>query len=180
MQTNKKILINKEDIIPTAQRMRDEGRMLLLIHGHRDTEGQPVICYDYFVGDVFESYEVRGEETLPDISPIYDLAAAWPEREINELIGVTFEGLDCSERLFLPENMAEEMKGQILVTPLEELRKARNISQEELAAALEVSRQTIGSLERGRYNPSILLAFKIARYFDLTIEDIFIYEEDAT
>ncbi|MDR3998141.1 MAG: helix-turn-helix transcriptional regulator [Evtepia sp.] len=62
---------------------------------------------------------------------------------------------------------------------LEELRKARNISQEELAAALEVSRQTIGSLERGRYNPSILLAFRIARYFDLTIEDIFIYEEDA-
>ena len=62
---------------------------------------------------------------------------------------------------------------------LEELRKARNISQEELAAELEVSRQTIGSLERGRYNPSILLAFKIARYFDLTIEDIFIYEEDA-
>ena len=62
---------------------------------------------------------------------------------------------------------------------LEELRNARNISQEELAAALEVSRQTIGSLERGRYNPSILLAFKIARYFDLTIEDIFIYEEDA-
>ena len=63
---------------------------------------------------------------------------------------------------------------------LEELRKARNISQEELAAALEVSRQTIGSLERGRYNPSILLAFKIARYFDLTIEDIFIYEEEGT
>ena len=62
---------------------------------------------------------------------------------------------------------------------LEELRKARNISQEELAAALEVSRQTIGSLERGRYNPSILLAFKIARYIDLTIEDIFLYEEDA-
>ena len=62
---------------------------------------------------------------------------------------------------------------------LEELRKARGIKQEELAEALEVSRQTIGSLERGRYNPSILLAFKIARYFDLTIEDIFIYEEDA-
>ena len=62
---------------------------------------------------------------------------------------------------------------------LEELRKARGLRQEELAAALEVSRQTIGSLERGRYNPSILLAFKIARYFDLTIEDIFIYEEDA-
>ena len=61
---------------------------------------------------------------------------------------------------------------------LEELRKQRGIRQEELAAALEVSRQTIGSLENGRYNPSILLAFKIARYFGLSIEDIFIYEEE--
>ena len=62
---------------------------------------------------------------------------------------------------------------------LEELRKARGIRQEELANDLEVSRQTIGSLENGRYNPSILLAFKLARYFGLQIEDIFIYEEDA-
>lgn len=61
---------------------------------------------------------------------------------------------------------------------LEELRKERGIKQEELAAVLEVSRQTIGSLENGRYNPSILLAFKIAKYFGLRIEDIFIYEED--
>ena len=61
---------------------------------------------------------------------------------------------------------------------LEELRKARGIKQEELAASLEVSHQTIGALENGRYNPSILLAFKIARYFGLTIEEIFIYEED--
>ena len=61
---------------------------------------------------------------------------------------------------------------------LEELRKARGIRQEELANALEVSRQTIGSLENGRYNPSILLAFKIARYFGMQIEDIFIYEEE--
>jgi len=61
---------------------------------------------------------------------------------------------------------------------LEKLRKERGIKQEELAAALEVSRQTIGSLENGRYNPSIILAFKIARYFQMSIEDIFIYEED--
>ncbi len=60
---------------------------------------------------------------------------------------------------------------------LEELRKQRGLRQEELAAALEVSRQTIGSLENGRYNPSIQLAFKLAKYFGLTIEDIFIYEE---
>ena len=61
---------------------------------------------------------------------------------------------------------------------LEELRKQRGIRQEELAAALEVSRQTIGSLENGRYNTSILLAFKIARYFGMSIEEIFIYEEE--
>ena len=61
---------------------------------------------------------------------------------------------------------------------LEKLRKERGIKQEELAADLEVSRQTIGSLENGRYNPSIILAFKIARYFQMSIEDIFIYEED--
>ena len=63
---------------------------------------------------------------------------------------------------------------------LEQLRKQRGISQEELADALQVSRQTVGSLENGRYNPSILLAFKLARFFGMTIEEIFIYEEDAT
>ena len=63
---------------------------------------------------------------------------------------------------------------------LEEIRKARGIKQEDLATELGVSRQTISSLEKGRYNPSILLAFKLARYFGTTIEDIFIYEEDGT
>lgn len=62
---------------------------------------------------------------------------------------------------------------------LEELRKQRGIKQEDLATILEVSRQTIGSLENGRYNPSILLAFKIAKYFNMSIEEIFIYKEDA-
>jgi len=61
---------------------------------------------------------------------------------------------------------------------LEEIRKHSGIKQEELAAALEVSRQTIGSLENGRYNPSIILAFKIAKYFGMSIEEIFIYEEE--
>jgi len=62
---------------------------------------------------------------------------------------------------------------------LEQLRKQRGISQEELADALQVSRQTVGSLENGRYNPSILLAFKIARYFGMAIEDIFLYEDEG-
>ena len=53
---------------------------------------------------------------------------------------------------------------------LEEIRKEKQITQEELASALEVSRQTISSLEKGRYNPSIILAFKIARYFNMSKE----------
>ena len=60
---------------------------------------------------------------------------------------------------------------------LEELRRERGVSQAELGQALEVSRQTIISLEKGRYNPSILLAFRVSRYFDLPIEEIFLYDD---
>ena len=60
---------------------------------------------------------------------------------------------------------------------LEELRKAHGMTQEDLADVLEVSRQTVGSLENGRHNPSIILAFKIARLFHTTIEEVFLYEE---
>ena len=76
------------------------------------------------------------------------------------------------------ESLLSIEKRNILKNRLEELRKQKGIKQEDLAAALEVSRQTIGSLENGRYNPSILLAFNIARYFNMHIEDIFIYEEE--
>ena len=59
-----------------------------------------------------------------------------------------------------------------------ELRRERRITQEELGAAVGVTRQTIISLENGRYNASLLLAHKIARYFVLTIEELFLFEED--
>ena len=60
---------------------------------------------------------------------------------------------------------------------IESIRKEKGIRQEEFAKAMGVSRQTISSLENGRYNPSILLAYKIAKYFDMTIEEVFIFEE---
>ena len=62
---------------------------------------------------------------------------------------------------------------------IEEIRKGLGMRQEELAEALQVSRQTISSLENGRYNPSILLAFKIAEYFGMSIEEIFIYKGES-
>lgn len=60
---------------------------------------------------------------------------------------------------------------------LETLRKQYNVKQETFAEAMGVSRQTISSIETGKYNPSIILAIKIARYFNLAVEDIFIFEE---
>ncbi len=61
---------------------------------------------------------------------------------------------------------------------IEEIRKERGIKQDDFAKSMGVSRQTISSLENGRYNPSIILAFKIAKYFDTTIEEVFLIEED--
>ena len=62
---------------------------------------------------------------------------------------------------------------------IEALRNQRGIRQEELGKLLGVSRQTISSLENGRYNPSFLLAYKIAKYFNMSIEEVFIFEEEA-
>ena len=61
---------------------------------------------------------------------------------------------------------------------IEQIRKERGIRQDEFAKIMGVSRQTISSLETGRYNPSIFLAYKIAKYFDMTIEEVFIFDEE--
>ena len=61
---------------------------------------------------------------------------------------------------------------------IEEIRNQKNIKQEDFAKHMGVSRQTISSLENGRYNPSIILAYKIAKYFEMRIEDVFIFEDE--
>ena len=130
MQEYKRIDITSEQIVPIAERMRKSGRYLVMIHAFIDKDGQMDISYDYAVDPAIESYHVAGETKVPSIAPIYDTAAEWPERELNELFGIEFEGLDVSKRLFLPEDMLEmQGKGQIMVTPLKEL-VAKNIRQE--------------------------------------------------
>ena len=62
---------------------------------------------------------------------------------------------------------------------IEEIRKARGIRQEDFAKQMGVSRQTISSLETGRYNPSIFLAYKIAKFFGMTIEEVFLFDEEG-
>ena len=61
---------------------------------------------------------------------------------------------------------------------VEESRKEKGIRQEDFAKLMGVSRQTISSLETGKYNPSIFLAYKIAKYFEMSIEEVFIFDEE--
>lgn len=120
MQGYKKIIITKEEVVPTAQKMREKGITLAMIHAYLDEEGKGHVSYEYEIGPDIESYTVEGENVLPTISHIYDLAAQWPEREIMELMDIMFEGVDTSKRLFMPDTMLSG-QGQILVTPMDKL-----------------------------------------------------------
>lgn len=120
MQEYKKISITKDEIVPTAERMRAAGVPLAMIHGFINDQGKPNVSYEYVVANGIESYTVDGESVLPSIAGIYDLGAEWPERELMELMEITFEGVDTSKRLFMPETMLSD-QGHILVTPMKEL-----------------------------------------------------------
>ena len=129
MQEYKKTVITKDQVVPIAEKMRKAGNALVMIHGFIDNDGQMDVSWDYAVDPAIESYHVIGETVLPSIGEIYDTAATWPERELNELFAIEFEGLDVSQRLFLPEDMLETQgKGQIMVMPLSELRQ-KNIEK---------------------------------------------------
>jgi len=129
MQEYKKIVIEKDQIVPVAERMKKAGHFLVMIHAFLNKDNQIDISWDYAVNPIIESYHVIGEMKVPSVGDIYDTSATWPERELNELLGIEFEGLDVSQRLFLPEEMLDaEGKGQIFVMPLEELR-AKNLKE---------------------------------------------------
>lgn len=132
MQEYRAIPIARDEIRPLAERMKKAGRSLVMIHAWFNRDEQIVVSWDYAVDPAVESYQLVGEPKLPSIGDVYDSAAIWPERELNELFGLDFEGLDCSKRLFLPEDMLETQgRGQIMVTPLSELVKNRNGEGEE-------------------------------------------------
>lgn len=86
---------------------------------------------------------------------------------------------ECKGRFTFSSKNQNYVKGGIfLKNKIREIRNTNGINQEDLAKALGVSRQTIISLENGKYNPSIMLAYKIAKYFNSTIEDVFCFEEE--
>ena len=130
------IPITRDDIVPTAERMRREGRALVMIHGFIQTDGVMHVSWDYAVENRVESYYILGETSFPSIEPIYSVAAEWPELELHELLGLEFEGLDTSQRLFLPEEMLDTQgKGQLYVLPMSELIERREKAAAEKAAA---------------------------------------------
>lgn len=85
MQKYKRIDISKDQIVPVAERMRKAGVYLVMIHAFIDKEGRIDISWDYAVDPAIESYHVVGEMKVPSVGEIYDTAATWPERELNEL-----------------------------------------------------------------------------------------------
>ena len=121
--------------------------------------------------NLLEGYHKVTHKNLTDSSPLFRNSYQIMESKLDILLPKEYNQ-DMESKLSVERRII------IVKNRLEELRKERGIKQEELAAALEVSRQTIGSLENGRYNPSIQLAFKLSKYFGLLIEDIFIYEEE--
>lgn len=130
MQPYQKFDIAKEEIVSTAQRMHAAGIPLIMIHGLVNAEGQNVVSYEYGVDKGIESYQVTfADNALPSVSAVYDAAAAWPEKELEELMGIQFDGLDMPGRLFLPENLIDD-RGHIIVTPLSELREHRHFDGE--------------------------------------------------
>lgn len=122
MQEFKSYEIKYDEIETIALKMKNAGRRIVMIQGYVDSEGENVVCYQYAVDNCVESYYIKGQTELPSISHIYDLAAAWPEEELFELMDIKFHGLQMKGRLFLPDTMLEG-QGHIIITPLSELRE---------------------------------------------------------
>ena len=129
-QEYQKFSITRDEIVPLAQKKRAEGATLAMIHAYISEDGVPNVSYEYEIPGGIESYTVTGERVLPSIHEIYDLAAEWPEREIMELMDITFTGVDASKRLFMPETMLSG-QGQIMVTPMDELIRKVHVKEEE-------------------------------------------------
>lgn len=118
-------LITCEELLPLAEKMFNEKRKLVIINGYIDKTGKKSIVYNFDIDGIVETYIVRGENKVPSLTTIYKGSAQWCEEEICEMMGVEFDGLVKSDRLFLPDDF--DGSGQILVMPLNELREKNNI-----------------------------------------------------
>ena len=116
--------IQKKDIVSKVQEVRTKGGRLVAINGYVDKEKNNVVVYTLEQGDIRKHYHVKGENELPTVTNVYK-GAQWFEEEIQEMMPLKFDGLVFSGRLFLPEEF-KEGEGQILIMPLNELKKLKD------------------------------------------------------
>lgn len=116
--------IQKNDIVSKVQEVRDKGGRLVAINGYVDAEKNNIVVYTLEYDDVRRHYHVKGENLLPTVTNVYK-GAQWFEEEIQEMMLLKFEGLIFTGRLFLPEEF-KEGEGQILIMPLNELKKLKD------------------------------------------------------
>lgn len=116
--------IQKNDIVSKVQEVRDKGGRLVAINGYVDAEKNNIVVYTLEYDDVRRHYHVKGENLLPTVTNVYK-GAQWFEEEIQEMMPLKFEGLIFTGRLFLPEEF-KEGEGQILIMPLNELKKLKD------------------------------------------------------
>ena len=121
--------INKEEIISKVKDVREKQGRLVAINGYVDKDKNNIVVYTLEYDNFRKHYHIEGENILPTITNIYK-GAQWFEEEIQEVMPVKFEGLVFSGRLFLPDEF-KEGQGQILIMPLNELKKLKNNQKEE-------------------------------------------------
>lgn len=121
MQNNVIKEISKEDLIPLSEKMLKEKRRLVIMNGYVDKDGNNVVVYNFDIDGQLETYLCRGYGKLPSLTSRYKGSAQWCEEEICEMMPIEFEGLKKTGRLFLPDEF--DGSGQILVMPLDELKK---------------------------------------------------------
>lgn len=113
--------ISKNEIRSISKEMKDKGNTIVAITSYLDDEKKPVITYSYDANGDIKSFKCIGESRVLSITDIYGTAAEWFEEEINELMGIEFEGLEVKNRLFLPDEF--DGSGEIIVSSLSELKK---------------------------------------------------------
>ena len=121
--------ISKDEIVKKVREVREKEGRLVAINGYVNKEKSNIIVYTLEYDEFRKHYHIEGENILPTITNIYK-GAQWFEEEIQEVMTVKFEGLVFSGRLFLPDEF-KEGQGQILIMPLNELKKLKNNQKEE-------------------------------------------------
>ena len=121
--------ISKDEIVKKVREVREKEGRLVAINGYVNKEKSNIIVYTLEYDEFRKHYHIEGENILPTITNIYK-GAQWFEEEIQEVMPVKFEGLVFSGRLFLPDEF-KEGQGQILIMPLNELKKLKNNQKEE-------------------------------------------------